>query len=128
MLDVLVPAPRSDFGLTPPASTDNTARQVMRKRLREGSMDDKEIEIALIEAKPSMEILGPQAANQQVDRVLAESLRRGIGIEGELAQLLPGERIEIDRKNPLSCPAWRPFAGGCAAVVFGGRRGMFIDR
>jgi ATP-dependent HslUV protease ATP-binding subunit HslU len=32
----------------------------MRKRLREGALNDKEIEIELAEAKPSLEILGPQ--------------------------------------------------------------------
>jgi ATP-dependent HslUV protease ATP-binding subunit HslU len=44
ILDILVPPPRDaravGFGSEPPA--DNTARQVMRKRLREGALDDKE--------------------------------------------------------------------------------------
>src|SRR5437762_61653 len=44
VLDILVPPARSDFGITP-SSPDNTARQVMRKRLREGSLADKEVEI-----------------------------------------------------------------------------------
>ncbi len=50
VLDVLVPGPRSE-GLTAAATADNTARQVMRKRLREGVLDDKEIEIELAEAQ-----------------------------------------------------------------------------
>ena len=37
MLDILVPGARSEFGLAPSPSADNTARQVMRKRLREGA-------------------------------------------------------------------------------------------
>ena len=49
VLDILVPG----------SDADNATRQAMRKRLREGSMDDKEIEVDLLEAKPSMEILGP---------------------------------------------------------------------
>ncbi len=49
VLDILVPG----------SEADNTTRQVMRKRLREGTMDDKEIEIDLLEHKPTMEILGP---------------------------------------------------------------------
>ena len=67
ILDVLVPLPRDardergsrviGFGSeTPPA--DNTARQVMRKRLREGTLDDKEIELDVAEAKPTFEIMG----------------------------------------------------------------------
>src|SRR2546421_7766296 len=39
VLDILVPPARSDFGITA-QPTDNTARQVMRKRLREGTLDD----------------------------------------------------------------------------------------
>ncbi|WP_310386945.1 ATP-dependent protease ATPase subunit HslU, partial [Roseateles sp.] len=48
VLDILVPG----------SEADNTTRQVMRKRLREGAMADKEIEIDLLDAKPTMEILG----------------------------------------------------------------------
>jgi ATP-dependent HslUV protease ATP-binding subunit HslU len=63
VLDILVPPARDAratgfVGESPPA--DNTARQVMRKRLREGTLNDKEIEVELAEAKPSLEILGPQ--------------------------------------------------------------------
>src|SRR5882762_11857839 len=45
VLDILVPPARSDFGLSAAPVADNTARQVMRKRLREGALADKEIEI-----------------------------------------------------------------------------------
>ncbi|WP_431048840.1 ATP-dependent protease ATPase subunit HslU [Roseateles sp. L2-2] len=73
ILDVLVPPPRSSTGFAPAATetggADNTARQVMRKRLREGTMDDKEIEIALTEAKPSMEILGPQGMEEMAEQL-----------------------------------------------------------
>jgi len=63
VLDILVPPARdarpAGFSAEP-ASADNTARQVLRKRLREGVLDDKEIEIDLAEAKPALEIMGPQ--------------------------------------------------------------------
>ncbi|MCH7344688.1 ATP-dependent protease ATPase subunit HslU [Pelomonas sp. CA6] len=59
ILDVLVPPPRATGFAAEPSGADNTARQVMRKRLREGAMDDKEIEIELADAKPTMEVLGP---------------------------------------------------------------------
>ena len=70
VLDILVPPPRSAPGFTsdtPPA--DSTARQVMRKRLREGSLDDKEIEIDIAEAKPSLEILGPQGMEEMAEQL-----------------------------------------------------------
>ncbi|MBT9493669.1 MAG: ATP-dependent protease ATPase subunit HslU [Paucibacter sp.] len=53
VLDILVP------GSSTTNEADNTARQIMRKRLREGAMADKEIEIDLLEPKATMEILGP---------------------------------------------------------------------
>jgi ATP-dependent HslUV protease ATP-binding subunit HslU len=71
VLDILVPPPRSDFGVAPPspALPDNTARQVMRKRLREGALDDKEIEIELADTKPALEIMGPAGMEEMADQL-----------------------------------------------------------
>ena len=71
ILDVLVPPPRSEVGFSaaPPASTDSTARQVMRKRLREGTLDDKEIELELAEARPSMEIMTPPGMEEMAEQL-----------------------------------------------------------
>jgi ATP-dependent HslUV protease ATP-binding subunit HslU len=63
ILDALVPPPRSSgigFDTSAVAPADNTARQVFRKRLREGQLADKEIEIDLADARPALEVLGPQ--------------------------------------------------------------------
>lgn len=73
VLDILVPPAR---GLEAPA--DNTARQVMRKRLREGALADKEIEVDVADAKPALEILGPQGMEE-----MAEQLK---GLFGQLGQ------------------------------------------
>jgi len=71
VLDILVPPPRTEFGLSPsqPPAGDNTARQVMRKRLREGTLDDKEIEVEVAEARPSLEILGPQGMEDMAEQL-----------------------------------------------------------
>ncbi len=75
VLDILVPPPRtstSDFGLTatpPAAPAESTARQVMRKRLREGALDDKEIEVELADAKPSLEIMGPPGMEEMAEQL-----------------------------------------------------------
>ncbi len=81
VLDALVPRARSaaplgqmDLGNEAPApAPDNTARQVLRKRLREGTLDDKEIEIELADTKPQLEILGPQGMPGMED--MAEQLK-----------------------------------------------------
>jgi ATP-dependent HslUV protease ATP-binding subunit HslU len=70
ILDALVPPPRSELGFTPSApAPDGTARQVMRKRLREGTLDDKEIELELAEARPSMEIMTPPGMEEMAEQL-----------------------------------------------------------
>ena len=68
ILDILVPPPRSE-AVSAAASADNTARQIMRKRLREGALDDKDIEIDLAEAKPTLEIMGPAGMEDMAEQL-----------------------------------------------------------
>ena len=73
ILDILVPpapsssAPRGESSSAAPV--DNTARQVMRKRLREGALDDKDIEIDLAEPKPQLRIMGPAGMGDMADQL-----------------------------------------------------------
>ena len=60
ILDALLPPPRSaGFGEAEPQREEGAARQRFRKMLREGTLDDKEIEIELAAVSPSMEIFTP---------------------------------------------------------------------
>ena len=58
ILDVLLPQARSD---ETPSENDSqsTARQVFRKKLRQGELDNKEIEIKVAEAPTGVEIMAP---------------------------------------------------------------------
>ena len=80
IIDILVPPPR-DFGLHTPAEADaqtgNTARQTFRKRLREGALDDREIEIELAEATPQMEIMAPPGMEEMTEQI--KSMFSGMG-------------------------------------------------
>ncbi len=73
ILDILVPPPRSsgDFGLgqSTPAASDSTARQVFRKKLREGELADKEIEIEVSDNKPQLEIMGPAGMEEMTEQL-----------------------------------------------------------
>ena len=80
ILDVLLPAPRGVSG-EPQPNPDSTARQAFRKKLREGQLDDREIEIDLAEPRPAMEIMGPAGMED-----MAEQLR------GMFSQLGQGRR------------------------------------
>jgi ATP-dependent HslUV protease ATP-binding subunit HslU len=86
MLDILVPPPRGEV------AEDNSTRQLMRKRLREGLMNDKEVEIDLLEAKPTMEILSPMGQPGMED--MAEQLK------GLFSQIGAGKRKTRKLKIP----------------------------
>ncbi len=69
ILDVLLPPSSRPAGASgsigfnageeTPRTEDSATRQKFRKRLREGDLDDKEIEIDLAQAMPSVELMGP---------------------------------------------------------------------
>ncbi|MFY2084798.1 HslU--HslV peptidase ATPase subunit, partial [Achromobacter xylosoxidans] len=58
ILDALVPPPRGTSG-EPERGEDNGARQTFRKRLREGKIDDLEIEIEVAQTAPHMDVMTP---------------------------------------------------------------------
>src|SRR5215208_5371810 len=64
ILDVLVPLPRTDE-----AAGEVTARQTFRKKLREGLLDDKEIEVELSEPRAQLEIMGPAGMEEMTERL-----------------------------------------------------------
>ena len=81
IIDILVP-PARDFGFSasPVASSDvadNPTRQTFRKRLREGSLDDREVDIELSEAAPQMEIMAPPGMEEMTEQI--KSMFSGVG-------------------------------------------------
>ena len=70
VLDVLLP-PARDFGIGQDHqdSSENTTRQTFRKRLREGGLDDKEIEIDVQDAAPQMEIMAPPGMEEMTEQI-----------------------------------------------------------
>ena len=82
VIDILVP-PARDFGFTPntaaavDSGSGDTTRQTFRKRLRQGELDDKEIEIELAEAGPQMEIMAPPGMEEMTEQI--KSMFSGVG-------------------------------------------------
>ena len=66
ILDALIPPARSHDTAT---ASDSTARQVFRKKLREGLLDDKDIDIEVAEARPQLEIMGPQGMEDMAEQL-----------------------------------------------------------
>ena len=79
VLNILIPPPR-DFGFNSNesnASSGENTRQVFRKKLREGSLDDKEIEIEVDESGPHMEIMAPPGMEEMTEQI--KSMFSGMG-------------------------------------------------
>ncbi|MGV7208178.1 ATP-dependent protease ATPase subunit HslU [Oxalobacteraceae bacterium A2-2] len=81
VIDILVP-PARDFGFgsgtpTTESGSANATRQTFRKRLRQGELDDKEIEIELAEQAPQMEIMAPPGMEEMTEQI--KSMFSGIG-------------------------------------------------
>jgi ATP-dependent HslUV protease ATP-binding subunit HslU len=79
ILDILIPPARGEFGVV--SSEDmpqSTARQTFRKKLREGQLADREIEIDLAQAAPQLEVMGPPGMEE-----MTEQLR---GMFGQMGQ------------------------------------------
>ena len=69
VLDILVP-PARDVGFSAGNRDDqNATRQKFRKKLREGELDDKEIEIELAAAAPTMEVMAPPGMEELTQQI-----------------------------------------------------------
>tara|TARA_R110002110_G_scaffold205066_7_gene417216 strand:- start:364049 stop:365371 length:1323 start_codon:yes stop_codon:yes gene_type:complete len=64
ILDILLP-PARDTDTDPNTST----RQLMRKKLREGDLNDKEIEVEVSSAAPGMEIMAPPGMEEMTNQL-----------------------------------------------------------
>jgi len=112
VLDVLLPSGRGNFFNDTQANEENSSRQKFRKKLREGELDDKEIEIevagqalqAEIFSPPGMEELTSQIQGmfqnlgnaRKKTRKLKISEARKLLIEEEAAKLINDEEIKLD--------------------------------
>ncbi|AOB33076.1 ATP-dependent protease ATP-binding subunit HslU [Bordetella sp. H567] len=68
ILDALVPPPRTASG-DPDRNDESSARQTFRKRLREGKIDDLEIEIEVAQPAPQMDIMGPPGMEEMTEQL-----------------------------------------------------------
>lgn len=67
ILDVLIAPPRAADGS--PIREESTARQTFRKRLREGLLDETEIEIEVSAPMPQMDIMGPPGMEEMAEQL-----------------------------------------------------------
>jgi ATP-dependent HslUV protease ATP-binding subunit HslU len=76
ILDVLVPRAKDGWGQVE-NNNDSTARQAFRKKLREGSLDDKEIEIEIAGVNIGVEIMAPPGMEEMTNQL--QSMFQNLG-------------------------------------------------
>jgi ATP-dependent HslUV protease ATP-binding subunit HslU len=89
ILDVLVPPPRMGE-----SAGENTARQNFRKKLREGLLDDKDIEVDVAEARPQLEIMGPAGMEEMTEQLRGMFSQFG-GAKRKTRKLKIGEAMKL---------------------------------
>ena len=111
ILDVLLPAPRS-MAVGEDAQPDTETRQKFRKRLREGSLDETEIEIEVEATRVGVEIMTPPGmedmtsqlqdmfANMGAGRTKSRKLRirdaRRLLIDEEAAKMINEDELKLN--------------------------------
>ena len=69
VLDILIPMPRREFGVTEADEPESTARQNFRKKLREGQLNDREIEVDVAQSAPQLEVMGPAGMEEMTEQL-----------------------------------------------------------
>ncbi len=98
ILDILLP-PARDFGFASTQATEeekagNTTRQTFRKRLREGELNDRDIEIEVAEPRAQMEIMAPPGMEEMTEQI--KSMFSGMGAGRKKSRKLKiGEALKL---------------------------------
>ncbi|NGY05534.1 ATP-dependent protease ATPase subunit HslU [Solimonas terrae] len=116
VLDVLLPPPK-DFGeaSSQRQSESGAARQVFRKQLREGKLDDKEIELKVSAPTANMQLMGPpgmEEMTQQLQSMFAnlgqnQTRARKMKIKDAFRQLTEEEAAKLVDEEAIKAEAIR---------------------
>ncbi|WP_215396649.1 HslU--HslV peptidase ATPase subunit [Rheinheimera oceanensis] len=114
ILDVLLPPARDSWGEADnkPVADSNT-RQVFRKKLREGQLDDKEIELELSQGPIGVEIMAPPGMEEMTSQLqsMFQSLgsekkkKRKLKIKDAFKQLVEEEAAKLVNPEELKAQA-----------------------
>jgi ATP-dependent HslUV protease ATP-binding subunit HslU len=79
ILDALLPPARTGFSEEAASSSASNTRQLFRKRLREGQLDDKDIEIEVAESPAGVEIMSPPGMEEMTNQLQSLFANMGKG-------------------------------------------------
>ena len=115
ILDALLAPVRSDWSPKEeePQKEDSAARQLFRKRLREGDLDDKEIEIDLAAASVGVEIMAPPGMEEMTNQLQSmfsnmssgKKKARKLKIKDAYKQIKEEEAAKLVNENDLKSRA-----------------------
>jgi ATP-dependent HslUV protease ATP-binding subunit HslU len=116
ILDVLLPPPK-DFGEPSPQrqSESNASRQVFRKQLREGKLDDKEIELKMAASSTNVQLMGPPGMEEMTSQLQSMFANLGQGktrtkkmkIKEAYSQLIDEEAAKLVDEEAIKAEALR---------------------
>jgi ATP-dependent HslUV protease ATP-binding subunit HslU len=112
ILDALLPPARS-FDNEPKEVDDSAARQMFRKKLREGAIDEQEIEIDLTGPNVGIEIMAPPGMEEMTNQLQdmfqnsapSKSKKRKLKIKNALKLLVEEEAEKLVNKDELKTKA-----------------------
>ncbi|KMV70709.1 HslU--HslV peptidase ATPase subunit [Rosenbergiella epipactidis] len=86
ILDVLIPPAKNNWGQSESSQEESSTRQSFRKKLREGQLDDKEIEIDLAASPMDVEIMAPPGMEEMTNQL--QSMFQNMGNQKQKSRKL----------------------------------------
>lgn len=113
ILDVLLPRARNNWGEVEASDSDANTRQIFRKKLREGQLDDKEIELDLAMPAMGVEIMAPPGMEEMTQQLQSmfqnmgsdKTKKRKLKIKDALKQLIEEEAAKLVNPEELKAKA-----------------------
>ena len=113
ILDVLIPRARNNWGEVENNDSDSNTRQIFRKKLREGQLDDKEIELDLSAGPIGVEIMAPPGMEEMTQQLQSmfqnlgqeKTKKRKLKIKDALKQLVDEEAAKLVNPEELKAKA-----------------------
>jgi len=107
ILDALLPPARAGFNEEP--ARDSSTRQVFRKKLREGELDDKEIEIDVAAPSVGVEIMAPPGMEEMTNQLQSmfsnlsgdKTNKRKLKVKDALRQATDEEAAKLVNEDEL---------------------------
>lgn len=113
ILDVLLPRARNNWGEVDNNDSDSNTRQIFRKKLREGQLDEKQIELDLAAGPMGVEIMAPPGMEEMTQQLQSmfqnlgqeRTKKRKLKIKDALKQLIDEEAAKLINPEELKAKA-----------------------